>query len=52
MDPVEPTPRMLEVKKKLNSVNPLEGVRAHTEESNYMFQCVCDHLGGPIVLER
>ncbi|CDZ97188.1 COPII vesicle protein [Phaffia rhodozyma] len=36
--PLVPTQRMLEVRKKLKVVNPLEGVNAHTEESNYMFQ--------------
>jgi len=29
---------MVEVKKKLGIFDPLQGVQAHTEESQYMFQ--------------
>jgi hypothetical protein len=33
-----PTKKMVEVKRKLKIHDPLENVRAHTEESQYMFQ--------------
>lgn len=39
-DPLQPTKEMLAVKKRLEIVDPLQGVKGHTEESNYMFQCV------------
>ncbi|KAL7413427.1 ER to Golgi transport-related protein [Mrakia frigida] len=32
------TKKMIEVKKKLGIFDPLQGVKAHTEESQYMFQ--------------
>jgi hypothetical protein len=39
-DPLQPTKEMLAVKKRLDIIDPLQGVKGHTEESNYMFQCV------------
>jgi hypothetical protein len=45
-DPLTPTPEMVNVKRKLDIVDPLEGVRGHTEESNYMFQCVSSFAAG------
>lgn len=32
------TPDTLRIKKNLGIINPLDGIKAHTEESNYMFQ--------------
>lgn len=34
----KPTKKMIDVKRKLKIHDPLENVRAHTEESQYMFQ--------------
>ncbi|MBW0466851.1 hypothetical protein O181_006566 [Austropuccinia psidii MF-1] len=40
MDVSQPvdTPQTMQIKRRLDIVNPLDGVKAHTEASNYMFQ--------------